>query len=101
MLNPAFLCRYHFLGEHNELHKLVGSLKVGKSVQGYLDKGEVAIHLIKARHEELVREFERRGYNHKSPLPYFEDYVAGDIDLEYNLSDLKNRCERCRKRIEA
>jgi len=96
---PEYLCRYHFLGEHNELHKIVGSLNAGRSVQGYLDKGQIEVHNIRARHEELVQEFENRGWNHKSPLPEFRVYKAGKIDIKKSLEDLINRCPKCKERI--
>ena len=37
MVNPEILCRKHLLGEHVELHMLVGWIIKGKSIQGYLD----------------------------------------------------------------
>lgn len=97
MINPKFLCRYHLLGEHKELHMLVGALNKGKNLKGYFDKNQIAIHYIIPRHEELVKEFIRRGYNHKSPLPEFNVYIKGKIDLLYNLQDLQNRCSTCQK----
>lgn len=68
MVNPKKMCRKHLLGEHVELHMFVGTIKKGISIQGYIDNGLVNPRMIKKRHKELVKEMERRGYNHNSPL---------------------------------
>ena len=94
-INPNKLCRNHLLGEHVEMHKLVGNLTKGRSVQGYIDLGLIEVHNIRKRHDELVIEMERRGYNHKSPLPGFKVYKAGKVDINRNKIDLKNRCKNC------
>lgn len=68
---PGALCRKHLLGEHRELHGLWNIITQGK--KGYANHPETlrwygyetALH---ARHESLIEEMERRGYNHKSPL---------------------------------
>lgn len=70
-MGPEVLCRQHLLGEHRELHGLWNILVHGKA--GYSRHPETlrwvgkqaALH---ARHEELAREMERRGYRHASPL---------------------------------
>ena len=38
-INPEKLCKNHLLGEHVEMHKLVGNLTKGRSVQGYIYLG--------------------------------------------------------------
>lgn len=65
------LCRKHLLGEHRELHAVWNILT--KEKKGYSNhpetvrwKGKLAA--LYKRHEELVEEMEKRGYNHKSPL---------------------------------
>lgn len=68
---PRILCRQHLLGEHRELHGLWNILTQGKT--GYSQHPETvrwrgrtkALYL---RHEALVAEMTRRGYNHASPL---------------------------------
>ena len=100
MVPPEMLCRQHLLGEHNEHHLLVGTLNKGISVKGYIEGGLAEIHNIVMRHDELVAEMLRRGYNHKSPLPTFVPYTAGIIDREENIKELCRRCTRCKERIE-
>ena len=56
MLPPAGMCRKHLLGEHVELHMLLGSLRRGKNIEGFLSGGLVDPQSIFARHEELVAE---------------------------------------------
>ena len=62
MLPTAGMCRKHLLGEHVELHMLLGSLRRGKSIEGFLSGGLVDPQCIFARHQELVAEMTRRGF---------------------------------------
>lgn len=96
MVDPKILCRQHLLGEHKELHMLAGCVARGKSLRGYLEKGLIQIHSIKCRHEELVEEMQRRGYNHSSPLRDFQDYSAGEVNKEKSIYDLRIRCKNCK-----
>jgi len=100
MVPPEMLCRQHLLGEHNELHMLVGSINRNISVAGYIDGGLAEIHNIVSRHDALVVEMTKRGYNHKSPLPTFASYTAGIIVVGMNIKELCRRCTRCKERIE-
>ena len=70
-LDPSILCRQHLLGEHRELHAIWAVLTEDR--KGYARhpetlrwKGRLAALYV--RHEALVTEMERRGYNHASPL---------------------------------
>ena len=70
-LPPALLCRQHLLGEHNELHGLWTILTEGRS--GYAQHPETLrwrgkLAALYNRHDLLVMEMTRRGYNHRSPL---------------------------------
>jgi hypothetical protein len=94
-----FLCRQHLLGEHNEVHSLIGCIKKGTSLKGYIDKGLVEVHNIKKRHDALVEEMGRRGYNHLSPLPEFTCQETGYVNVEQNIEELRRRCKECRERI--
>lgn len=72
-IDPKHLCRKHLLGEHRELHGLWNILTVHEGVGGYARHPETLrwVGKLKAlykRHESLIAEFERRGYNHHSPL---------------------------------
>lgn len=67
--------------------------RFGKLLEGYIDT-----RLLKSRHEELVADFERRDYTHRSPLPEFEDPELGFVFSEAeNLAELARRCETCRE----
>jgi hypothetical protein len=98
LVNPKKLCRAHLLGEHKELHQLVGSLRKGKSIQGHLDKGQVEVHSIVKRHGELVKEMLRRGYKHQSSLKKFKPFKAGKINVLENERELERRCKNCKFR---
>ena len=70
-VHPSVLCRKHLLGEHRELHGLWNIITQGK--KGYSFHPETirwvgkqkALYL---RHEMLVKEMQKRGYNHASYL---------------------------------
>ena len=99
MVDPRLLCRKHLLGEHVESHMFIGTLKKGKSLKGYVDKGLVEVHNIKKRHEVLAKEMKCRGMNHQSPLEDVSLYVSGKVDTETNIKELKRRCPDCLSRM--
>jgi hypothetical protein len=66
------LDRQHLLGEHGELHCIVGAL-LGK-YKSYRNHPETIrfqnrIEQLYSRHDRQVTEMQKRGYKHKSPLP--------------------------------
>ena len=70
-IQPRKLCRKHLLGEHCELHALWSILTQGR--KGYANHPETKrwrgkLRALYLRHEELVGEMHRRGYQHNSPL---------------------------------
>jgi hypothetical protein len=72
-IQPAELCRKHLLAEHRELHGLWNILTKHKGVGGYARHPETLrwvgkLKALYARHEALVAEFTRRGYEHHTPL---------------------------------
>jgi hypothetical protein len=104
MVNPKMMCHYHLLGEHRELHAIVGSLRIQNSFQGYIDNNLVEVKSIEERHEWITEEMTVRGYKHRSPLekPNF-DYLPDEhknfrVDRESSFNDLYSRCEMCRWR---
>lgn len=72
-IHPKYLCRKHLLAEHRELHGLWNILTVHGGTGGYSRHPETRrwigkTHALFLRHEILVKEFEKRGYTHKTPL---------------------------------
>lgn len=70
-VEPRHLCRQHLLGEHRELHGLWNILT--RDLRGYRSHPETRrwegrLAALYRRHDALVREMERRGYRHHSPL---------------------------------
>lgn len=100
MVDPTVMCREHLLGEHKELHMFIGTILAGKSLGRYITDGLLEVHSIVDRHEELVREFRRRGWKHASPIQTeFTPYVLGNIDRRQSRLDLFGRCWECRDRM--
>ncbi len=101
MCSPRILCTNHLLGEHKELHMLVGCIARNKSLNGYVENGLIETHNIKARHDALVREMGRRGWpsglNHKTPISEI-DLKLGRVNRSASLEDLLRRCRLCMER---
>ena len=106
MVEPSVLCKNHLLGCHYEIHKHRHNFEKHHSMTGRI----FPIVLIEPDHmqdyhDKLVIEMIARGYNHKSEyiqpdisyLPIGQQHARADI--EYNLKDLCQRCEECKKRI--
>lgn len=97
MVEPKKMCRKHLLGEHVELHMLVGTINKGRSIAGFINKGLAEPYKIKQRHEQLAKEMAYRGYKHKSELPDFEyKGKEGKVDIEDSEKELITRCGDCR-----
>ena len=102
MLPPEGMCRKHLLGEHVELHMLLGNMRRGKSIEGFLSGGLVDPQQLFARHEELVTEMTRRGFKHTSSIDACEcaslaAQYAGrtSISIAANAAELHRRCPDC------
>jgi hypothetical protein len=102
------LCRQHLLGEHNEMHAFLGSIYKGVRMAGYIQRGLLNPRLLWRRHQQLVDELLRRGYNHHSPLPTWGLRDAAilavlrqthPVDRRANIAELYRRCPNCRQRI--
>jgi hypothetical protein len=95
------MCRKHLLGEHVELHMLIGSINKDKNIDGFLKDKLVNPAAIYARHRHIVEEMLARGYNHKSPMPKTDrELLYNPVDVVANLKDLSTRCEECKRRIQ-
>ncbi len=98
-ISPKKMCNQHLLGEHVELHMLVGTLNKNRSIKGYITNNLIEIHNITKRHKEIFNEMIVRGFKHNSPLPKFKIFKAGKISKKKNKIELMKRCKKCRKRI--
>jgi len=70
-ISPSLLCRQHLLGEHRELHAVWSVIT--KKKKGYSKHPETIrwigkLKALYSRHQILVIEMKKRGYNHKSDL---------------------------------
>ncbi len=100
------MCRNRLLREHKELHQLIGQLRKKLSITGYIKKNCIEVSSITPRHDALVKEMERRGYRHLSPVPdqseinLITEYLpeqerAYVIDKESSDRDRYGRCCNC------
>jgi hypothetical protein len=99
MIDPRILCRKHLLGEHVETHMIAGCLRLGKSLDGYINTGLVELKNLTIRHDQLAGEMLKRGMNHKSELVVSELPDLGKVNRNRSLLDLIKRCDNCLKRL--
>lgn len=101
MVDPKKMCRKHLLGEHVEIHMMVGTLLKGRSIEGFLERGLLEPQSARKRHDALAAEMQARGYAHRSPLPQFPRYrCLVRVELERSKTELAARCPDCRRLIE-
>ena len=98
-LDPKILCRQHLLGEHSELHKFRHSFVKKHNMSGRM--GQIEPASMGQRHNELVKEMKRRGYNHNSPYiqPDVSHLPEMLVNKEESLQILINRCDECKNRF--
>ena len=68
---PDKLCRNHLLGEHGELHaiwSIITNSKKGFAHHPGILRWQGKLKALYLRHEKIVKEMKKRGFNHKSPL---------------------------------
>jgi len=103
-LSVKKLCKNHILGEHRELHAIWNIISRNK--KGYLNHPETKrwkgkLKTLYNRHEKLVVEMEKRGYNHNSPLD-IDLAVRKEIQFEHinsiddQIKILKNKMCKCK-----
>ena len=102
MVDPKIMCRKHLLGEHVELHMLVGHLQRARRIDGFVRNNCVQPRSINARHKALAKEMERRGYTHASPLQQpaiaAHQHPRAKVDTVAALANLLDRCAECVER---
>lgn len=102
MVDTSIMCRKHLLGEHLECHMFVGALKKGKKLQGFYDNKLLDARSVNERHDIIVKEMLRRGYNHRTPLQQLDVEIIDDTPYVYisedkNIITLLDRCSDCKK----
>jgi hypothetical protein len=98
---PELMCRAHLLDEHLSVHMFASRLCTGKNVDGYISGGLLEPARLFARHEQLVVEMDRRGFNHRTPMTelVYSELPVGKIDIADNIRELARRCDGCLQRI--
>ncbi len=107
MIPSECLCRRHLLGEHNEIHKHRHIFEKKYSIKGRINPVvQISPYKMEDRHNELVEEMLKRGYNHKSDyrlpnLEYLrEEERYAKVDIVKSIDDLYERCNECKLLIE-
>ena len=103
LCDPSIMCRQHLLGEHVETHMFAGAFRKGVKAGRFVTENLLEFRSLKARHDELVREMERRGMRHGSPwvepgpcLQITATEKAVKIDRQAALVELLRRCPECK-----
>lgn len=81
------------------MHQIVGTIRKHEHgeaiVQGHAKKKQIDTSKIQERHDELVEEMERRGYDHDSPMNYDDSLGLGEVDVDKSIGILTSRCDDC------
>ena len=107
MVNPRKMCIRHLCAEHGEIHKHRHNFVKGHSMQGRIQADQIEPMSMKARHDALAREIDRRAAlngtgGHRSPyrqpsLAKYPEYVrVHRIDRVAARAELYNRCKECK-----
>ena len=103
MTNTKWMCTQHLVGEHRELHAIIGILLKGTNISGYIDNNLIEVTSIVERHEIVVHEMLVRGFKHLSPMNQGQivlehlpdDHINYKIDRAPSGADLYSRCPTC------
>lgn len=98
------LCSRHLAGEHGEIHKHRHNFVKQHSIAGR--RGQIEPRAMKARHDELEAELQRRAIaaGRRPPCSPYEmpdiSYLPdedreGRVDIEAAWRDLRARCPEC------
>jgi hypothetical protein len=88
----------------------IGHIQYKRDLTGYIESNLLEPCSLWGRHQALVKEMLRRGFQHKSPVPdpskidldYMPDWQKGYmIDVNTSLKELLARCKRCKELYDA
>ena len=93
------LCRNHLLGEHAELHAIWSI--INNNLKGFSNHPEVMrwrgkLAALYKRHEQQVKEMQKRGYKHNSPLD--KKLATGKAEQSKKIDTIKEQIKILRKR---
>ncbi len=96
---PEFMCIRHLSGEHGEIHKHRKTFEKQHSIDRRMSPiVQILPAKMKERHDELAKFLNHKSKYELPDLSYLpEKYLNAEIDLEYNIKDLSDRCPKCRK----
>ena len=104
MVSPKWMCNKHLLGEHQDIHAIIGALHKEESI----DNNNIEVSSIYERHSAIVDELIVRGYKHKTPIFQSEIVIEHlpivqqecKINRKESALDLFVQCRECGKRCE-
>lgn len=99
MIPPEFMCKKHIVGEHGEIHKFKKSFEKQFKIDNRMFPIiQILPAEMKTRHDELAKYLNHKSEYKLPNLNYLpEKYLNAEIDIEYNIKDLSDRCPECRK----
>jgi hypothetical protein len=104
-MNPAIMCDRHLLGEHNEHHAMLGTMRKRMKIDNYIAWNLFNPGTLAGRHESIKIEMLARNFNHDTPINIAEAagmaaiYGNHPIDIRLSNLELLRRCPECRKRF--
>jgi uncharacterized protein (TIGR02328 family) len=96
---PSLLCRQHLLGEHRELHavwSVITKKKKGYSKHPETIRWKGKLKALYIRHNMLIKEMKKRGYEHKSNLPI--NLARGNRKQTVFINTIKEQIEILKKK---
>lgn len=98
MVDPSLMCQTHRLGEHKEIHDLVGFIRGGhiEKVIFHASRGQVFPAAIERRHRQLEQ---YDGHDSPIDVPAVADELqmasVTDSLVSHNMQELGRRCDDC------
>ncbi|RLI66176.1 MAG: hypothetical protein DRO88_02600 [Promethearchaeia archaeon] len=107
MIDVKYMCGYHIIKEHNDIHRLLWLLESKKFDLTRYNFPIIRLEpqSIEERHDALKREMERRHIVHIGEIghvtlwPYLAYQINVKVDLWHNAKELCRTCSSCRKKI--
>ena len=107
-VHPNVMCKRHLMEEHNNLHKFVSMIKRDSDLTRYKEKRFIDPKALPHRHGLIIKEFQKRGIKHSSPLSSKDintvqmdwNEVRHKLDSYRDVNELYDKCFQCKRRMD-